>query len=60
MVIVRDLVHTLLEINTQTSAEYINTKRNLLADALSRQQVDRFRSQAPEADTEPVLIPDDL
>ena len=57
MVLVRDLVLTLLQLNIMVHAEYINTKSNDLADSLSRLQLDRFHQLAPWAG-EPVPIPE--
>lgn len=41
-------------------AKYIEGCRNNVADALSRFQMDRFRSMAPTADPQPCLIPSDI
>ena len=60
MVLVRDLVLTLLQNNTEVTAVYISTKNNYLADALSRLQVDVFHEMAPWAEELPTPIPESL
>ena len=60
MVLVRELVLTILKLNVEVRAEYISTKENFLADFLSRQQVQEFRSRFPEAEEVPTCIPEYL
>ena len=60
MVLLRDLVLLLLQLNIEFKAEHVTTKDNYLADALSRQQVERFKSLAPVVDVAPTIIPHHL
>ncbi|XP_069108938.1 uncharacterized protein [Argopecten irradians] len=60
MKLVRKLVLTSLRLNFMFCAEHIQGKRNVLADHLSRLQVDRFRLLAPHMDRDPTSIPDNL
>ena len=60
MVLVRDLVLTLLNLNCLIKAEYISTSDNYLADLLSRQQVAKFQSKAPWVDEQPTPVPSEL
>ena len=60
MVLLRDFVLTLLQLNVDFKAEYVSTKSNDLADPLSRQQVHLFKSRAPDADAQPTQIPKEL
>jgi len=44
----------------QFKAIHIESSRNDIADALSRFQMNRFRSLAPEADSLPSKIPEEF
>ncbi|PJE77719.1 hypothetical protein CI610_03354 [invertebrate metagenome] len=60
MKLVRKLVIKSLQLNFMFRAEHIMGKRNVLADHLSRLQVDSFRLLAPQMDNEATPIPDNL
>ena len=49
-----------LKYNRQLTAQYIDTKSNFLADAFSRNQMDRFRRLGPAMNTFPDKIPEIL
>lgn len=53
----RQLVLTCLKNNILFRATHIPGKRNVLADALSRLQEDKFREMAPYAQPQPVAVP---
>lgn len=57
MVLVRALVLKSMLHNILFRAEYISTKSNIIADAISRKQWARFRQAAPNARTNPQPIP---
>ena len=57
MSLVRPIVYWTLLIDFQFKAKHIYSAENGIADAISRQQVDRFRRLAPSADVHPCLIP---
>lgn len=44
--------------NMHFKAVHIEGRINSIADSISRKQWDRFRSLAPEAEVEPMLIPE--
>ena len=46
--------------NFLISAQYIETKENTIADALSRFDLQSFRRYAPSADPTPTPVPQDL
>ena len=56
MFLLRLLTLNGLKFNRQITAKYIDTKSNFLADALSRNQMDRFRRLGPQMDEFPSLI----
>lgn len=60
MNLVRHLVLVMLTYNISVKATFIPSKRNVIADALSRSQWGRFRQEAPEADWHPTQIPSHL
>ncbi|XP_069133139.1 uncharacterized protein [Argopecten irradians] len=60
MVLVRRFVLMSLRLNILFSAEHIPGKDNILADHLSRLQVELFRQVAPHMDQHPTPIPDHL
>lgn len=51
------VLHTMLY-NMQFKSLHIEGRINSIADSISRKQWDRFRSLAPEAEVEPMLIPE--
>ncbi|XP_033739602.1 uncharacterized protein LOC117326910 isoform X1 [Pecten maximus] len=57
MKLVRRLVVKALQLNILFCSEHIMGKRNILADALSRLQVQTFRELAPHMKRNPVLVP---
>jgi hypothetical protein len=57
MVLVRALVLKCMVHNILFRAEYISTKSNIIADAISRKQWTRFRHAAPNAQMAPQPIP---
>ena len=60
MIMVRHLVLKCLQFNILFRAKHIHVaaKRNVLADFLSRLQVEEFRKQAPHAQPFPCQIPE--
>jgi hypothetical protein len=58
MIMVRHLVLKCLQFNILFRAKHIAGKRNVLADFLSRLQVEEFRKQAPHAQPFPCQIPE--
>ncbi|XP_060587839.1 uncharacterized protein LOC132743320 [Ruditapes philippinarum] len=60
MNLVRHLVLVMLTHNISIKATYIPSRKNVIADALSRSQWARFRQAAPEADWQPTQIPSHL
>ena len=57
MPLIRTLVLTTLQSNTLVHAVHIAGARNILADALSRLQLEKFRRLAPHMDDEPTRVP---
>ena len=57
MVLVRRLVLKLLQFNINFRARHIAGVKNVLADALSRLQVQKFRELLPQAELHPEKIP---
>ena len=57
MYFLRKLVFLSLRFNILFKAEHIPEKRNVLSDALSSLQVNRFQRLLPDAEVEPTLIP---
>ena len=60
MCLVRALVLAMLRFNFVFNAIHIRGVQNVLADALSRKQIGRFRSLHPRSERYPVIIPDQL
>lgn len=60
MALVRRLVLASMKFNILIRAEHIPGKFNLLPDLLSRLQITRFHSLAPEMDKKPTTVPADL
>lgn len=60
MVILRRITVLCLRNNIVVKACHVPGSKNVLCDALSRLQVDKFRHLAPNADPEPQLVPDYL
>lgn len=60
MVLVRELTLRCLKLNLALKAEHIPGACNGIADSLSRLQIPRFRTLAPEADKDPVPVPEYL
>ena len=58
MKMVRRLVLKCLQLNILFRAKHIPGKKNVLADCLSRLQVEEFRRKAPFAQNKPCLIPE--
>ena len=56
MVLLRILVLNNLTFNRKVLVRYINTKRNELSDALSRNQMTHFRKLGPDMNEKPDLI----
>ena len=52
MVLIRILTLECLIYNVRVFAKYVSTKENVLADALSRGQIDRFRNNSVELNME--------
>lgn len=57
MVILRSIVLKAMEYNIIFKAVHVEGVLNTLADPLSRLQVDKFKSRAPQADEDPVPVP---
>jgi hypothetical protein len=57
MYFLRKLVFLSLKFNILFKAEHIPGKRNVLSDALSSLQINRFQRLLPDAEVEPTLIP---
>lgn len=57
MELIRPFVLYTMLYNMQFKAVHIEGRINCIADAISRKQWQRFRSLAPEADTEMTLVP---
>lgn len=57
MLIVRELVLITLQYNITIKAQHIPTKKNTIADCISRSQWKKFRQLAPEADQWPTQLP---
>lgn len=57
MFLIRRLVISCLRNNVNCRAVHINGPRNILADLLSRQQVEQFHQLAPWTDSCPVPVP---
>lgn len=60
MILVREATMCCLKFNIAIKANYLEGKRNLICDSLSRMQIDRFRELAPEAEAQPQTIPSQL
>lgn len=60
MKIVRKLVLITLQHNITIQAQYIPSKRNVIADSISRSQWRRFRHLAPHADQWPTQLPNQI
>ena len=60
MVLIRLLTINNLLYNRRLTAIYVNTKDNSLSDALSRNQMERFRRLGPQMNHTPDTIPDCL
>ncbi|XP_046337870.2 uncharacterized protein LOC124119423 [Haliotis rufescens] len=60
MSLIRQLVLQGLKHNILFKARYITTHDNIIADALSRFQWERFRNAAPSANLHPTPLPDNL
>lgn len=58
MIMVRHLVLTCFQFNILFRAKHIAGKRNVLADYLSRLQVEEFRKQSPHAQPFTCQIPE--
>ncbi|XP_056010375.1 uncharacterized protein LOC125679942 isoform X2 [Ostrea edulis] len=60
MKIVQKLVLITLQHNITIQAQYIPSKRNVIADSISRSQWRRFRHLAPHADQWPTQLPNQI
>ena len=60
MTLIRLLVLNNMKWNRKVSAVYINTKKNAISDALSRNQMSRFWKLAPHMSTERTTIPSEI
>ena len=60
MFLLRLLILNNLKFNRKLTAQYINTRANVLSDALSRNQMTRFRSKGPHMNTLPDKIPEQI
>lgn len=60
MTLLRRMILLCLQNNIHFKARYINTHANIIADALSRFQMSRFRQAAPQADERSTPIPADI
>lgn len=60
MAMIRRLIVKCMISNIQIKARHVPGCKNVLADALSRQQVEAFKLQAPEAKASPVQLPQDI
>lgn len=57
MLLVRILTLQCLRLNIMIKAAHVPGKSNVICDALSRFQLDKFRAVSPHADIEPQIIP---
>jgi hypothetical protein len=57
MILVREATMRCLDLNIAIRATYLEGKRNIICDSLSRMQMERFWELAPEAEAQPKLIP---
>ena len=55
--ILRRIVYWTLIGNCHITAVYIESSKNVLADALSRRQVQKFRQLSPQSDPFPTQVP---
>lgn len=60
MSLLRPIVYFTLTLNFQFKAKHIFSVNNGIADAISRQQVKRFRQLAPSADLYPCAVPQEF
>ncbi|MES9882579.1 MAG: hypothetical protein ABW185_17050 [Sedimenticola sp.] len=60
MILVRRLAIVCFQYNVVLKAKHVKGYTNSLCDALSRLQLDKFRTLAPEADAEPGVVPSHL
>ena len=60
MVLIRLLILNGLIHNRRLAARYVNTKKNVLADSLSRNQMRRFRKLGLQMDETPTQIHESL
>lgn len=58
--LLRPIVYFTLTLNFQFKAKHIFSVNNGIADAISRQQVKRFRQLAPSADLYPCAVPQEF
>jgi hypothetical protein len=58
--ILRRIVYWTLIGNCHIKADYIESSKNVLVDALSRRQFQKFRHFAPQADPFPTQVPLEL
>ena len=58
--LLRQLVLTCLRHNVLFRARHIRGKKNILADCLSRLQVGRFKTLAPDVEASPTVVPSPL
>ena len=57
MQLVRPFVLTSMKYNIMFKAVHVSSRDNVIADSISRKQWGRFRQAAPEAENEPLAIP---
>ena len=60
LTLLRKLIFTCLKYNILIKAQHIPGRLNYLSDLLSRSQVNKFRSLAPEMSPEPISVPMNL
>lgn len=60
MCLVRFLTLKCLQVNIIVRASHLPGSKNVICDALSRLQLDRFKEMAPDADPEPTQVPTHL
>ena len=60
MKLIRKLVLRSLQLNIQIRAKFLPTYVNIIADAISRCQWTRFRQLAPDAESNPTPIPEEI